>query len=77
MIGPHACSPPTAQRDGFSPGIRGKVILDSPAIPHTVDGVGGVRTVMTVFPLDFLLEVSYRVKSQRSRVRGHIVTLSD
>lgn len=62
---------------GISPGVRGKVILHSSAIPHRVDGVGAVRTVMVVLLLDSLLVVDYRVKGQRSRVRGRTVTLSD
>lgn len=65
------------QTIGISPGVRGKIILHSPAIPHGVDGVGAVGAVMAVLLLDSLLEVSYRVKSQRSRVRGRTVTLSD
>lgn len=65
------------QTIGISPGVRGKEILHRTAIPHRVDAVGAVRTIMAVLLLDSLLEVSYRVRSQRSRVRGRTVTLSD
>lgn len=54
---------------GFSPGVRGKVILHSPAIPHRVDAIGAVGAVVAVLLLDW-------VKSQRTSVRGRTVTLS-
>lgn len=60
-----------------SPCVGGKVILHSSAIPHRVDAAEGVRPVMAVLLLDSLLEVSYRIRSQRSGVRGRTVTLND
>lgn len=64
------------QMIGFSPGVRGKVILHSPAIPHRADAIGAVRAVVAVLLLDSLLVETYRVKSQRTSVRGRTVALS-
>lgn len=67
---------PTKQTAVSSPGIRRKVILHRPAIPHRIDGIGAVRSVMTVHLLDSLLEVTYKDKGYRSRISGHTNTNS-